>query len=88
MEWEGIYEGPIGGPFNVEGVAGGATDEGGRDEPCSVDGSSARFWDEEVGDMFAIVEETMRAAAANPCAMFHWNSCWLRVRMIRRKIFI
>jgi hypothetical protein len=77
MEWVGIYEGPVSGSFNVEGVASGVTDEGGSDESCSAESSLAWFWDEEVRDMPAIVEETMRVAATNPCAMFHWYSCWL-----------
>jgi hypothetical protein len=88
MEWEGIYEGPVGGPFNIEGVAGGMTDEGGGDESGGAESSPSWFWDEEVGDMSAIVEETIWGATTDPCAMFHWNSCWLRDRMISRKIFV
>ena len=88
MQWEGIYEGSVGGPFDVEGVAGGTTDEGGDDEPGSTDSASAWFGDEEVGDVPAIVEETMRGAATNPCATFHWYSCWFRARVIRWKIFV
>jgi hypothetical protein len=87
MEWEGVDEGSVSGPFDVEGVAGRMTDERGDDEPSGTMGASSWFWDEEVRDMSAIVEETMQGAATNPCTMFHWYSCWLWAHVIRWKIF-
>jgi hypothetical protein len=87
MEWEGIDEGSVGGPLDVERVASGVTNEGGGDKPVDTKGSPTWLWDEEVGDMSAIVEETIRGATTNPCATFHWNSCWLLDCVISRKIF-
>jgi hypothetical protein len=66
IKGEGIDEGPVDGPFDMEGVASRAADEGGNDKARGAEVASRWFCDEEVGNMPAVVEETMQGATTNP----------------------